>query len=276
VLGHRAIKSAQRALHFAQVADFLGECHIADRDYNIAICDVCQELDLECFLRVACGSDTSFGYAQGQALSDALDAGLGSTSAEVKGDGQECPSHTNLPVHTQAWLSHTSLRLEHPGIVLLQAYLVAVLVLRIGLAFGSQLAAVQLAIAVDLMVQRGFFGFEMSGLAGSQLSGFECGSAMLLRARSENGLGMGTGDDWGVLLVIDGFRYVIWPVREPGAVGGGEASAIVFAHIALFGVHAGFFSFQAGGLAGGPLAVLDTGGERFLRMLLALLNCRLR
>src|SRR3989441_3047855 len=128
---------------------------------------------------------------------------------------------------TQAWLSHTSLWLEHPGIVLLQAYLVAVLVLRIGLAFGSRLAAVQLAIAVELMVQRGFFGFEMSGLARSQLSGFECGSAMLLRARSGNDLGMSTGHDCVMLLVIDGLRCAILPVLEPGrAVGGGEAPAI--------------------------------------------------
>src|SRR5438093_444384 len=100
---------------------------------------------------------------------------------------------------------------------------------------------------------------------------------MLLRARSGSGLGVSSGDDGVVLLVIDGFRCAILPVLEPGrAVGGGEASAIVFLHIALFGVHAGFLSFRAGGLARGPLAVLDTMGERFLRMLLALLNCRLR
>jgi hypothetical protein len=61
VLGHRAIEAAQGALHFTQVADFLGERHIADRDYDIAICDFSQELDLECFLRVsrAMGSNTS-------------------------------------------------------------------------------------------------------------------------------------------------------------------------------------------------------------------------
>src|SRR5207244_10890800 len=90
-----------------------------------------------------------------------------------------------------------------------QAYLVAVLILRIALAFGSRLAAVQLAIAVDLIVQRGFFGFEVSGLARSQLSGFECGRTMLLRGRSGSGLGVSSGDEGVVLLVIDGFRCAI-------------------------------------------------------------------
>ena len=93
--------------------------------------------------------------------------------------------------------------------MLLQADLVAVLVLRIGLAFGSQLAAVLLTVAVDRMVQRGFFGFEMGGLAGGQLSGFQFGSAMLLRARSGSGLGVSAGDCGIVLLVTDGLRCVI-------------------------------------------------------------------
>jgi len=73
--------------------------------------------------------------------------------------------------------------------------------------------------------------------------------------------------------VIDGLRCAILLVLEPGSVGGGEASAIVFARIALFGVHAGFFSFRAGGLARGPLAVRDTMGDMFLRrFLLGLLD----
>src|SRR5436309_14811976 len=94
---------------------------------------------------------------------------------------------------------------------------------------------------------------------------------MLLRARSGSGLGVSSGDDCAVLLVIDGLRCAILPVLEPGrAVGGGEASAIVFLHVALFGVHAGFFSFQAGGLAGGPLAVLNAGGDTLLLVLLGL------
>ena len=112
----------------------------------------------------------------------------------------------------------------------------------------------------------------MGGLARGQLSGFQFGSAMLLRARSGNDLGMSTGDDCVVLLMIDGFRYMILPVLEPGAVGGGEASATVFAHVALFGVHAGFLSFQAGGFARGPLAVLDAGGDTLLLVRLGLLD----
>ena len=58
LLGHGTIEAAQRALHFPQVTNLLGQLHIADRDYNIAICDACQELNLECFLAVACGQVT--------------------------------------------------------------------------------------------------------------------------------------------------------------------------------------------------------------------------
>jgi hypothetical protein len=163
--------------------------------------------------------------------------------------------------------------LEHSRVVLFEMDLVGALVLlRVRLVFRGQLPAVLLTVAVDWMVQRGLFGFEMGGLARGQLSGFQFGSAMLLRAWSGSNLGMSTGDDCAVLLVIDGFRYMILPVPEPGAVGEGEASAIVFERVALFGVHAGFFSFQAGGLAGGPLAVLDTGGDTLLLVLLVLLD----
>ena len=207
---------------------------------------------------------TSFGCAQGRLCPTLLMLVLVSRPQRSKA--------TDRSVRPTC-LSHTSLWLEHPGVVLFEADRVGALVLlRVGLVFRSQLARALLAVAVDLMVERGFFGFEMGGLTCGQLSSFKFGSAMLLRARSVGALGMSTGDDCVVLLVIDGFRYMILPVLEPGAVGGGEASAIVFAHVALFGVHAGFFSFQAGGLAGGPLAVLDTGGDTLLLVLLGLLD----
>ena len=205
---------------------------------------------------------TPFGSAHGW-LCLTFNVGCGFASAEVKGDGQECPSHTSL------WL-------EHSGIVLFEVDLVGALVLlRVGLVFPSKLPGILFAIAVDLMMERGFFGFEMGGLTCGQLSGFKFSRAMLLRARSGGALGMNTGDDGVVLLLIDGLRYMILPVLESGAVGGGKASAIVFAHSALFGARASFFSFQGGSFARGPLAVLDIMGDMFLRMLLAPLNCRL-
>src|SRR5882672_5547081 len=82
-----------------------------------------------------------------------------SESVQVKGDGQECPSYTSL--------SHAG-QLEHAGVVLLQSDLVGVFA---GLVFGRQLA-ILLPVAVDLVMQSGFFGFEMSALAVGQLPGF--------------------------------------------------------------------------------------------------------
>ena len=76
------------------------------------------------------------------------------------GDGQECPSYMRGG-------------LESPGVVLLEVDLASFFV------FGSQ-PTVLLAVAVGLMMERGFFGFKMCGLARGQLAGFEFGGMMLL------------------------------------------------------------------------------------------------
>ena len=76
-----------------------------------------------------------------------------------------------------------------------------------------------------------------------------------------------------IVLLVIALRCAILLVLDLRAFGGGEASPIVFAHVALFG--AGFFSLQPDGFARRPLTVLHTIGDMFLRMLLALLDCRL-
>ena len=87
---------------------------------------------------------TSFGYAQGNLCPTLLMLVLVSRPQRSKA--------TDRSVRPTC-LSHTSLWLEHPGVVLFEADLVGVLVLWVGLAFGSQLDAVLLTVAVDLMVE---------------------------------------------------------------------------------------------------------------------------
>src|SRR5579864_301871 len=53
LLGKGAAVAAQRAFHFAQVADFLPELHIANRNINIANCNSDQELDFPPFQTLA-------------------------------------------------------------------------------------------------------------------------------------------------------------------------------------------------------------------------------
>ena len=52
LLRHGTPQAAQRTFHFAQVADFFAQFHISHRNNSIAICNLCQEQDLERFQRV--------------------------------------------------------------------------------------------------------------------------------------------------------------------------------------------------------------------------------
>src|SRR6185312_497647 len=56
LLGQRPAVTAQRAFHLAQVADFLAQSHIANRNSNIAICNSGQELDFPYFQWIAAWS----------------------------------------------------------------------------------------------------------------------------------------------------------------------------------------------------------------------------
>ena len=49
LLGHLTTQPAQSALNLSQVAHFLAQFHIANRNINIAICNMRQELDMSCF-----------------------------------------------------------------------------------------------------------------------------------------------------------------------------------------------------------------------------------
>jgi hypothetical protein len=51
LLSHLAAQAAQGAFNLPQVAHFLAQLHIANRNINIAICDFQQELYLSCFQR---------------------------------------------------------------------------------------------------------------------------------------------------------------------------------------------------------------------------------
>ena len=128
--------------------------------------------------------------------------------------------------------------LEHSGVVFFQVDLVSALVLRVALGFRSELGAVLLTVAVDLMVERSLFRFQMGGLARGQLSGFQFGSAMLLSARRRRSLCMSVGDYGAVTFVTDGLRDMCLLMLWLNSVGRRDPSAIVVAHVARFGAGA--------------------------------------
>ena len=159
----------------------------------------------------------------------------------------------------------------------LEVDLVGVLVLQVVLSFRGLPGAVLLAVAVDLMVERRFFRFQMRGLAGGQLSGLQFRSAMLSAwGRGKGGLCVSASDDSVVLLVTDGLRHVSLLMLGLNSTDRRNPPAIVIAHVALWYACICFVSFEAGSFAGGLLVVRDSMSDMFLQRFLGLLDGRFR
>ena len=139
---------------------------------------------------------------------------------------------------------------------------IRILLVGLGFVFGSELP-VLFAVAVDLMMKRGFFGCEMSALTRGQLASLEFGGAMLLTDVLGGGMLRVSGR---------GFGYLILMMAELGVPGGGDACVIIFTHVGLFSVQAGFFSFQARGFTSGEFAALNHVRAALLLIFLARLD----